>query len=88
MKKKDLEEAEKLVQLWNEKGAPTDVQLKLVLKDFLFKMYSICIGSFRMVKKKLPKDIRKKIEEWKLSSGALVMCIVAYSDGHSVNGLQ
>ena len=85
MKKKDLEEAEKLVQLWNEKGAPADVQLKLVLKDFLFKMYSICIGSFRLAKKKLPKD---KIEEWKLSSGALVMCIVAYSDGHSVNGLQ
>ena len=28
MSKKDLEEAEKIVELWNEKGGPSDLQLK------------------------------------------------------------
>ena len=34
----------------------------------------------RRVKNKLPKEIQKTIEEWKFSSGALIMCLVAYSD--------
>jgi hypothetical protein len=41
-----------------------------------------------MAKKKLPKDIRKKVEEWKFTSGALVMCLVAYHDGKDVQALQ
>jgi hypothetical protein len=33
-------------------------------------------------------EIKRKIEEWKFSSGALVMCIVAYSDGKDAQGFQ
>ena len=33
---------------------------------------------------KLPKEIKKKVEEWKFMSGALVMCLVAYYDGKGV----
>ena len=42
----------------------------------------------RRAKTKLPKDIRKKVEEWKFSSGALVMCLVAYSNGENVDTFQ
>ena|ERR1700679_4036126 len=42
----------------------------------------------RMAKKKLPTEVKKKIEEWKFSSGALVMCLVAYSDGRDVQSFQ
>jgi hypothetical protein len=42
----------------------------------------------RNAKKKLPGDIKKKIEEWKFSSGALVMCLVAYPDGKDAQGFQ
>ena len=41
-----------------------------------------------MAETKLPKDIKKKIEEWKFTSGALVMCLVAYHDGKDVQALQ
>jgi hypothetical protein len=37
-----------------------------------------------MAKKKLPTEVKKKVEEWKFSSGALVMCLVAYSDGNDI----
>ena len=40
-----------------------------------------------MAKTKLPKDIKKKIEEWKFASGALVMCLVAYHDGNHVQSM-
>ena len=44
---------------------------------FVFKNHLyIC----RRAKNKLPKEIQKKIEEWKFSSGVLIMCLVAYSD--------
>ena len=33
------------------------------------------------MKKKLPNDIKKKVEEWKFDSGALVLCLVAYPEG-------
>ena len=39
----------------------------------------------RNAKSKLLKQMKKKVEEWKLLSGALVMCLVAYSDGQEVN---
>jgi hypothetical protein len=42
------------------------------------------VFSPRRAKKKLPKEIKKKVEEWKFSSGALVLCLVAYSDGQNV----
>ena len=42
----------------------------------------------RMAKGKLPKEIQKKVDEWKFSSGALVMCLVAYSDGNDVQAFQ
>jgi hypothetical protein len=42
----------------------------------------------RWAKKKLPGQVKKKVEEWKFASGALVMCLVAYSDGHDVQTLQ
>lgn len=41
-----------------------------------------------MAKKKLPREVKKKVEDWKFSSGALVMCLVAYSDGHDVQTFQ
>lgn len=41
-----------------------------------------------MAKKKLPKYIKKKIEEWKFRSGALVLCLVAYPDGQDVQTFQ
>jgi hypothetical protein len=40
-----------------------------------------------MAKTKLPKDIKKKIEEWKFTSRVLVMCLVAYHDGKDVQAL-
>jgi hypothetical protein len=43
---------------------------------------------FRNARTKLPKEIRKKVEEWKFSSGVQVLCLVAYSDGQDVQTLQ
>jgi hypothetical protein len=43
---------------------------------------------FRNARSKLPKEIRKKVEEWKFSSGVQVLCLVAYSDGQDVQTLQ
>ena len=31
---------------------------------------------------------KKKVDKWKFSSGALVMCLVAYSDGQDVQAFQ
>jgi len=41
-----------------------------------------------VAKKKLPTEVKKKVEDWKFSSGALVMCLVAYSDGQDVQTFQ
>lgn len=49
----------------------------------------LIIGSMtRRAKSKLPKEIKKKVDEWKFSSGALVMCLVAYQDGDQVRSFQ
>jgi hypothetical protein len=42
----------------------------------------------RWAKKKLPGEVKKKIEDWKLASGAMIMCLVAYSDGQSIETFQ
>jgi hypothetical protein len=42
----------------------------------------------RNAKNKLVGDIRKKVEEWKFESGALVMCLVAYKNEEDVHALQ
>lgn len=42
----------------------------------------------RHAKNKLPNAIKKKVEDWKFSSGAVVMCLVAYSDGDDVQAFQ
>jgi hypothetical protein len=41
-----------------------------------------------MAKMKLPKDIKKKLDEWKFASGAAVLCLVAYSDGTEIQAFQ
>lgn len=41
-----------------------------------------------MAKGRLPKDMQKKVEEWKFCSGAVMMCMVAYSDGKEVQAFQ
>jgi hypothetical protein len=42
----------------------------------------------RIAKKKLLTQVKKKNEDWKFLSGASVMCLVAYSDGHDVQKFQ
>jgi hypothetical protein len=56
--------------------------------DFEILQHGIYDDLLRRAKKKLPKDVKKKVEEWKFSSGALVMCLVAYSDGQDVQAFQ
>jgi hypothetical protein len=51
----------------------------------LLKMHDLLL---RRAKTKLPKDIKKKVDEWKFGSGALVMCLVAYSDGQDIHAFQ
>lgn len=57
---------------------------------YVFKILQHLIydDSLRTAKKKLPKEVKKRVEEWKFSSGALVMCLVAYSDGTDVQAFQ
>jgi hypothetical protein len=42
----------------------------------------------RRARTKLPKDIKKKLDEWKFRSGAEIMCLVAYSNGEDVRSFQ
>lgn len=51
-------------------------------------LHLLIYDSPRMAKKKLPKEIKKKLEEWKFASGALMMCLVAYPDGKTVQSFQ
>jgi hypothetical protein len=46
------------------------------------------IVHFRRAKKKLPKEIKDAVEKWKFSSGAAVLCLVAYPDGEDVQTFQ
>jgi len=89
MSEEDVEEAEEIVETWNKQGAPAEVQLKWVNIYHLKTLQHWTYGDLvRMAKKKLPTEVKKKVEDWKFSSGALVMCLVAYSDGHDVQTFQ
>ena len=46
------------------------------------------MNCFRMTKRKLAKEVRKKVEDWKFSSGVLVLCLVAYPDGEDIESFQ
>lgn len=46
------------------------------------------VASNRSAKGKLPKEMKKKVEDWKFSSGALMVCLVAYSDGKEIQAFQ
>lgn len=83
----DLDEVQKIADGWNEQGAPSDLQLKWV---FNCKSLLPCKNDdwIRTAKGKLPKQIKKNVEEWKFSSGALMVCLVAYSDGKEVQAFQ
>ena len=48
----------------------------------------LALSITRRAKRKLPKEIQKKVDEWKFSSGAVIMCIVAYRDGEDVRSFQ
>lgn len=43
---------------------------------------------YRRAKKKLPKEIKDMVEKWKFSSGAAIICLVAYKDGDDVQSFQ
>jgi hypothetical protein len=51
---------------------------------FLF-IYFILL---RRAKTKLPKDVKKKVDEWKSGSGALAICFLAYYDGSDIQAFQ
>jgi|BogFormECP03_OM3_1039632.scaffolds.fasta_scaffold42919_1 hypothetical protein len=42
----------------------------------------------RRAKTRLPRDIKKMVDKWKFESGAVIMCMVAYSDGQDVQAFQ
>jgi hypothetical protein len=87
MTEEDLEEAENILELWNKEGGPSNVQLKWVLTLFVFGCY-VFKQQFRRAKTKLPKEIKNMVEKWKFSSGAAIMCLVAYPDGDDVQSFQ
>jgi hypothetical protein len=69
------------------RGSPRN-SIKVSYFNFKILQHRIYDYLLRTAKKKLPKEVKKKVEEWKFSSGALVMCLVAYSDGQDVQTLQ
>lgn len=87
MSEEDLEEAEKLLETWNKEGGPSDVQLKWVSQSSTPSWFQLTCR-FRKARKKLPQLIRNKLEDWKFESGAVILCLVAYSDGKEVNAIQ
>jgi len=70
------------------RGAASRCSIKVSYWKFIILLKETSDGSLRRAKKKLPGEIKKKVEEWKFSSGALVMCLVAYSDGQDVHSFQ
>lgn len=42
----------------------------------------------RKARTKLPKQIQKKVDEWKFTSGALMLCMVAYREGDELRTFQ
>jgi hypothetical protein len=41
-----------------------------------------------MAKTTLPTSIKNELEEWNFKSGAVMICLVAYSDGHDLRSFQ
>ena len=87
MEKKEREEAENILRQWNENGPPSNIQIRYFICLIISALWNNG-GSCRRAKTKLPKDIKKKVEEWKFSTGAAVLCLVAYSDGLNVQTFQ
>jgi len=61
LSEEDLEEAQKLVKLWNGEGAPSEVQLKWVLESFKsssFKLMASLGRQRRRYLKRLKKNLR------------------------------
>lgn len=61
--------------------------------EVCFKVFYILVvlkynNCCRRAKTKLPGEVKKKVEDWKFSTGALVMCLVAYPDGKDVQSFQ
>jgi hypothetical protein len=69
-------------------GAASGCSIKVSYWKFITLPNQTSDGSLRRAKKKLPGEVKKKVEEWKFSSGAVVMCLVAYSDGQDVHSFQ
>jgi hypothetical protein len=64
---------------------PNSNSSKFLTFNFVFKCFNPML---RNATTKLPTEIRKKVEEWKFSSGVQVLCLVAYSDGQDVQTFQ
>ena len=89
MDQEDLDEVQNILDAWNDQGAPPEVQLKWVDRIFIYwtsKFHQSIL--LRRAKTKLPKEIRKKLDDWKFSSGAVILCLVAFSDGQNVQTFQ
>ena len=64
-------------------GPKIEVSVRCVSKCGIYKN-----DQTREAKGKLPKEMKKKVEEWKFEGRALVMCMVAYLDGKNVQSFQ
>jgi hypothetical protein len=42
----------------------------------------------RRAKTKLPKEVKKTVDDWKSGCGALALCLVAYYDGAEIKAFQ
>jgi len=42
----------------------------------------------RRARKKLPKEMKRKVDEWNFLSGAVIMSMAAYKDGDDVRYFQ
>jgi hypothetical protein len=69
-------------QVWTSSGCSKEVSFRQTVLTIIECLFQ------RRAKTKLPGEIQKKVDEWKFSSGALVMCLVAYNDGQQVQSFQ
>ena len=56
-----------------------------IAQHFFSEIYAILN---RRAKTKLPKDVKKNVDEWKARSGALALCLLAYYDGNEIHTFQ
>lgn len=57
-----------------------------MVQHFFFALNLVHL--LRRAKTKLPKDVKKHVDEWKSGSGALAICLVAYYDGTEIQAFQ